>query len=430
MRPCRLDSSAPAPGSALISGIAANPSGFAGQASYAACTIGNPDDDSNRLRSTVDKEGIRPLPPKPKTMTRFWKTIFLAIIIVGGLWILLNQDRIQKAGGLTAFIEQSLKYTPLPTPRWSTDNSEPRWQETAFRFSSSNNQTDVRQRRPYDGNQRFDSAFKPALGIPRRLSNTIRIASFKMNAASAQQPDPHATHVLTHICSQFDIVAFQEIDGRSDAWLAQISQSVATQTNGAVTFRALSDRSKIETGQPQFAILFNTNTLDLDQSQWYSVNDPDDLLARAPLVGWFRAKKVPTSDAFTFTLANIQLDSHRPDLELGYIGELFRAIRNDGRGEDDVIIVGNFNAGDRGLSPLRKKAGLNWVVFDTPTSTDKTNQVDNLVFSQTATIEFTGQGGVLDFLAAYNLRYDQAIAISEHMPIWAEFSAVEGNEDR
>lgn len=362
-------------------------------------------------------------------MSRFWKTIFLALIIVGGLWILLNQDRIQRSGGLTAFIQESINQNHVTSPQWSTENRSS-WRETGFRVSSSNNETDLRQRRPFDRDQQLSSEFKPALSTPPRLPNTLRIASFKMNAESAPQTDPHATHVLTHLCSQFDIVAFQEIDGRSDAWLAEIGNNVAAATNGEVTFRALSDRSRIETGKPQFAILFNTKTLDLDQSQWYSVNDPDNLLAREPLVGWFRAKNVPQDEAFTFTLANIQLDNHRPDLELAYIGELFRAIRNDGRGEDDVIIVGNFNAGDRGLSPLRKRAGLNWVVYDTPTSTDKNSQFDNLVFSQTATVEFTGQGGVLDFLAAYNLRYDQAIAISDHMPIWAEFSTIEGNEAR
>lgn len=375
-------------------------------------------------------------------MARFWKTIFLALIIVGGLWVLLNQGRIQQAGGLTAFIQQTMNQNHVPTPEWATGqrsagqwtnsrwSSENRssWQETNFRHSASNNQTDLRQRRPFDSNDRISTPFKPALALPPRLPNTLRIASFKMNGDLAPQSDQHAIHVLTHLCSQFDIVAFQEINSRSDAWLAQIGNNVASVTGGKVTFRAISDRARIETGKPQFAILFNTATLELDQSQWYSVNDPDNLLAREPLVGWFRAKNVPQNKAFTFTLANIQLDNHRPDLELAYIGELFRAIRNDGRGEDDVVIVGNFNAGDRGLSPLRKRAGLNWVVYDTPTSTDKNHQFDNLVFSQTATVEFTGQGGVLDFLAAYNLRYEQAIAISDHMPIWAEFSALEGNE--
>ena len=355
-------------------------------------------------------------------MSRFWKTILLALIIVGGLWVLLNQKEIQNAGGLSAYIQQSIGQPQTQTPQWSANNRT-QLNRGSFLTASSTNQNNTLQNRSYHGEGRFDSA----MHTPPRLPNTIRVASFKMQPTSTVGSDPHAMQVLTHLCSQFDIVAFQEIDHRGEAWLTKITQDVATATQGAVKFRALTDRSKIDMGQPQFAILFNTNTLDLDQSQWYSVNDPDSLLAREPLVGWFRAKNVPTEEAFTFTLANIQLDNHRPDLELAYIGELFRAIRSDGRGEDDVIIVGNFNAGDRGLSPLREKAGLNWVVFDTPTSTDKAHQFDNLVFSQTATVEFTGQGGVLDFLAAYNLRFEQAVAISDHMPIWAEFSALEGN---
>ncbi len=404
-------------------------------------------DHTDRPRCWVDDIIKRPHPPQPKPMKRFWKTIFLALIIVGGLWILLNQGRIQEAGGLTAYLKQSfnqLSQNSIQMPGWSTDDPSQsqfgsRWQQTDFRSASASDQTDLRQRRPWGGDRRINGGlnaggvnkpFHPILAMPPRLPNTIRIASFKLIAGAQPESDSQATHVLTHLCSQFDIVALQETNSRSDAWLNQIGSNVAAATNGGVKFQVLTDRAKIETGQPQFAILFNSNTLDLDQSQWYSVNDPDHLLARAPLVGWFRAKNVPLDEAFTFTLANIQLDNHRPDLELGYIGELFRAIRNDGRGEDDVIIVGNFNAGDRGLSPLRKRAGLNWVVFDTPTSTDKTNQFDNLVFSQNATVEFTGQGGVLDFLAAYNLRYDQAIAISDHMPIWAEFSTIEGNEAR
>ena len=372
-------------------------------------------------------------------MSRLWKTILLALVIVGGLWVLLNQDQIQQAGGLSAFIQKTLNANQPPAPNWISDNGD-RWDSrynnsgyndgnysNAFQNASSRNGGPQ-----YNGGQNSDprfttTGFRSAVGIPPRVPGTIRVASFKMNAESSIQSDPSAMQVLTHLCSQFDIVAFQEINGRSDAWLAELGKNVAAATQGAVQFRALSDRSKIEMGQPQFAILFNTNALTLDQSQWYSVNDPDNLLAREPLVGWFRTRGIPTDEAFTFTLANIQLDNHRPDLELAYVGELFRAIRNDGRGEDDVIIVGNFNAGDRGLSPLRKKAGLNWVVFDMPTSTDKAHQFDNLVFSPTATVEFTGQGGVLDFLAAYNLKYDQAIAISEHMPIWAEFSATEGD---
>ena len=71
---------------------------------------------------------------------------------------------------------------------------------------------------------------------------------------------------------------------------------------------------------------------------------------------------------------------------------------------------------------------MTWVVYDTATSTDKESQYDNLVFAQNATVEFTGQGGVFDFLSAYNLPLADANAISQHMPVWAEFSTVEGDQ--
>ena len=77
---------------------------------------------------------------------------------------------------------------------------------------------------------------------------------------------------------------------------------------------------------------------------------------------------------------------------------------------------------------MRERAGLTWVVYDTATSTDKESQYDNLVFAQNATVEFTGQGGVFDFLSAYNLSLANAQAISQHMPVWAEFSTLEGDQ--
>ena len=43
-----------------------------------------------------------------------------------------------------------------------------------------------------------------------------------------------------------------------------------------------------------------------------------------------------------------------------------------------------------------------------------------------ATVEFTGRGGVFDFLRHYNLRIDDALNISDHLPVWAEFSIFEG----
>jgi len=146
------------------------------------------------------------------------------------------------------------------------------------------------------------------------------------------------------------------------------------------------------------------------------------------MVAWFRARGVPNDQAFTFSLANVQLDSKRPDRELRYLSELFRAVRDDGRGEDDVIIAGDFNSGDRGLAPIGEKSGLTWVISGMPTNTDRTAQFDNIVFNPAATVEFTQQGGVFDFMKHYNLRLANAQRISTHLPVWAEFNLREGDD--
>jgi hypothetical protein len=41
-------------------------------------------------------------------------------------------------------------------------------------------------------------------------------------------------------------------------------------------------------------------------------------------------------------------------------------------------------------------------------------------------MEFTGRAGVFDFGREYGLTDQQALLISDHFPVWAEFSVFEG----
>ena len=50
---------------------------------------------------------------------------------------------------------------------------------------------------------------------------------------------------------------------------------------------------------------------------------------------------------------------------------------------------------------------------------------DNIITDQRATGEFTGNWGVLDLMAEFDLTEDQAIKVSDHLPVWAEFSVTE-----
>jgi len=158
------------------------------------------------------------------------------------------------------------------------------------------------------------------------------------------------------------------------------------------------------------------------------VADPDDLLHRAPFVGWFRVRGATPEQAFTFSLVNIHTDPDETDQELNALDDVYRVVRDDGRQEDDVIILGDLNVDDRHLGELGQISGISWVISATPTNTRSTAQYDNIVFQSQATREFTGRGGIFDFLRQYNLSIEEALEVSDHMPVWAEFSAYEGGQ--
>ena len=96
--------------------------------------------------------------------------------------------------------------------------------------------------------------------------------------------------------------------------------------------------------------------------------------------------------------------------------------------EDDVIVLGDFNADDRHFGRLGRVPGISWALSGIPTNTRGNKQYDNLVFHQTATREFTGRVGVFDFMREYNLTQDEALEVSDPLPVWAEFSIYEGGE--
>jgi endonuclease/exonuclease/phosphatase family metal-dependent hydrolase len=253
----------------------------------------------------------------------------------------------------------------------------------------------------------------------------LRIASFNVQTFSnAKTRNEDVLQCLVHIVREFDVVAIQELRGEDTANL----QSFVDAVNADRRNYALVASDPIGRGRhfERYAFLFDKDRLILDGSHAYMVGDPDDVLRREPLVGWFRAAGVEANRAFTFSLVNVHLDSRQPQREVEYLADLFRAIRGDGRGEDDVILAGDFNVDAQRMMKLRERSGLACLITEGATNVRHTRQFDNLLVDPIASSEFSGRSGVYDFLKVFNLTVDQAIAISDHLPVWAEFSAVEG----
>lgn len=259
-----------------------------------------------------------------------------------------------------------------------------------------------------------------ATGLP----DAIRIASFNLNGwGDAQRQDIFVSEMLGRLLSQFDIVALQDIRSRRDDVLPELMAQL--NSTGRKFDFMVGPRVGRGDRREQLAFIFDTERIETDRFQLYTVEDPSDMLQREPLVGWFRAKNAAAQDAFTFSLVNVHSDSELALLELQTLPNLVQAIVNDGRGEDDIILAGDFGAPVQ-ASPLFSQSEFRTVLDGVATTTRGTQLLDNFAFSQSSTAEFTGRAGAVDFLRQYNLSLEQATRVSEHLPIWAEFSIIEG----
>jgi deoxyribonuclease-1-like protein len=258
-----------------------------------------------------------------------------------------------------------------------------------------------------------------------RTKGTIRIASFNMQAyGPTKAGKPDVMEILARMIRHFDVVALQEV--RSER--PDVLQRLLEQINMASGHYALLAGPRVgrTESKEQFVFVFDQTTLEVDRGASYTVEDPDDLLHRPPFVGWFRVRGPAVDQAFTFTLVDVHIDPDEVAEEVKVLDNVFFSVRDDGRGEDDVILLGDFNADDRHLDDLGRISGMMTAISGRPTTTRQTQQYDNLIFQLPSTSEYVGRSGVFDFMREYNLTLDQALQVSDHMPVWAEFSMHEG----
>ena len=262
---------------------------------------------------------------------------------------------------------------------------------------------------------------------PPRAADTIRIASFNIqHFGPSKKSKTYVMDYLARIVRQFDVVAVQEIRSKDEDLIPHFVDLI--NSSGRYYDFVIGPRLGRTTSKEQYVFLFDQETIEVDRTQLYTVDDPDDLLHREPLVSWFRVRGPSPGEAFTFSLVNIHTDPDEVPEELAVMDDVYYAVLNDGRGEDDVIVLGDFNADYRHLGPLSQIPQMTWVIFDEPTNTIGKASYDNLVFHRGATREFVGRRGVFDFMRQYNLTLDQAKEVSDHLPVWGEFSVYENGQ--
>jgi endonuclease/exonuclease/phosphatase family metal-dependent hydrolase len=265
-----------------------------------------------------------------------------------------------------------------------------------------------------------------ASNIPVRQAGTVKIASFNIQVFGKSKLDkPEVMQVLVETVRKFDIVATQEVRSETQDVVPRFIDLI--NSAGRHYDFVIGPRQGRTDSKEQYAFIYDAQTVEVDRTSLYSIDDRGDYFQRPPFVASFRIRGPPPDQAFTFTLIDVHTEPDEAESEINALAQVYKAVRNDGRGEDDIILLGDLNADERKFGLLKALPDMAWVIpAGTPTNTRGTKTYDNILFNRRATVEFTGRAGVFDLVREFNLTLKQAEDVSDHFPIWAEFSAIEG----
>ncbi len=259
--------------------------------------------------------------------------------------------------------------------------------------------------------------------VPRSQSH-IAIGTFNIETFGVTKiSKPEVVETLVNIVRQFDCLAIQELRSKDDSVIRHFVDLI--NSNGSRYSAVVSPRLGNSYSKEQYVFIYDTNRIEL-VDRGFVVNDPQNVLHREPYVAFFRTRTADRRLAFTFALANIHTDPDVTHIELPALAQIFVWLQQYVSGEDDIILLGDFNEPPERYGPLRQVPNLvHALPGHIPTNTRKTKSYDNLLLDGSATREFSGLAGVLDIAQVFGLSYEQAVAVSDHLPVWALFSGGE-----
>ena len=264
----------------------------------------------------------------------------------------------------------------------------------------------------------------PPVNTTPATGPTIRIAAFNIQVfGNTKANKPYVMETLAQIIRQFDVVAIQEIRSKNQYLIPNFVQLI--NRTGKRYDHVIGPRLGYTVSKEQYAFVFNTERIEIDPQSVFTIGDPDNMLHREPLVATFRTRGVDPAEAFTFTLVNIHTDPDEVSTEIDAIAEVYRAVRRSSRGEDDIILLGDFNTDDKHLGRLGQLPGIYSLISGIATNTRQTKQYDNIIIHQPSTTEYSGRSGVYDVMRIHNRSLKEALQVSDHFPVWGEFSIYE-----
>ncbi len=272
---------------------------------------------------------------------------------------------------------------------------------------------------------RSDARAGDGHGVATERLKGIRIATWALDGfGPTKLSSSDSRRTMCRVIRQFDIVAIQQVSAIESDLVTRLVDAV---NEGDPRYDFVLSKPTGPADRPEhLAFVFDTSRVEVDRTQTYSLTDPTDSITFDPLVAWFRAAEPSPDAAWTFSLVNVRVELPKAAAEVQLLPSMLTAVRRDGRGEDDVIMLGLFQADDSYLRSVLSASGHESVLRSGMTDVAGRHQTANVIIHYANSTEYVGRAGAFDFLRVFNLSLAEAEAASTQLPVFAEFSPVEG----
>jgi len=255
-------------------------------------------------------------------------------------------------------------------------------------------------------------------------NRALLIGSFNIQVfGTSKLAKPDVAKILVEVVRRFDLVAIQELRATDQGVMDQFLQMI-NQAGGTYRY-VVGERLGTSSSKEQYTYVYDAAKLRVTH-QPTTVRDAQGVMMRPPLATRFQCIELPEGQGFTFTLLNVHTTPEEADRDLKAIESVVATTRQLLPMEDDIIVLGDFNASTAQIAKVRWFATQTAAIPDQwMTNTRQSKNYDNQVFDGRATVEYTGRSGVFNFQQLYQISLDQALQVSDHFPIWGEYSIFE-----
>jgi endonuclease/exonuclease/phosphatase family metal-dependent hydrolase len=269
--------------------------------------------------------------------------------------------------------------------------------------------------------------------LGQKSPDTIRVATFNIQRfGDKKSQQREVMESLAHLIAQFDVVAIQEVQS-AEMTPIRVLVDILRASGGRYS-ATVSERLGRDTYKESYAFVWDETRVRMTQEA-YVVQDPNERMPREPMVASFEARS-GTPDGrhpFRFTLINVHTSpalvaESAIENELNVLDDVFVRVREydyQTTGEEDCIMLGDLNVDANNLRELGQIPGVQTIAPNLKTNTRRTKTYDHILIDRNFTREFTGRYGLIDLQQYFGIDEEQALTISDHMPLWAEFSAYE-----